>query len=196
MRAIRQVIPVLLLLLAPLGAGAAEKGFSNEEATKIGEQLTKQLDIAPDKRLIIHDRLAKWMAENRNTKFGGVPITGVFAYRIGEGGLIVKVMDGKGLLRYAGQEQEHPLKLKSVSVGATVGGGADYGVGIVLGPDAPMSFGGQYKLTQVGATAGTAGTTDAELSKSGGADRVVLLGTGNGFSASATGGELRIIVGK
>jgi hypothetical protein len=196
MMMLRRFVPLFGLLLFASGspASAAGKGFTKDQTVQLADQLTTQVGIQPDKRSIIRDRLEKWYREDRDVKFAGTPVMGVFAYRAGEGGLIVEVLEGHGLLRYYGQDKDHTIKLKSVSAGAQAGGNSEDGIGIVLGPDAPMTFGGEYKMTSVGATAGTAGVSNSELSKSGSSDRVILLASGNGFSAKAGGGSLKIIV--
>jgi hypothetical protein len=188
------VMPVLLL---PLAAWGVEGGFTDAEAQQIGEALTKKLGVEPDKQSMIHNRLQSWMTEKREGKFANLPITGVFAYKMGEGGLVVKFTSGKGLLRYYGEDKDHTLKIKGVAAGATAGGSSDHGVGIIMGPNAPMSFGGSYKTTQTGATAGTGGVSTAELTRKepgGEKIKIVLLGTATGLSASAQGGGFTIEV--
>lgn len=192
-----RIASLVMLLLAPAVASARTHGYTNKEAVKVGDELTTQMQIAPDKRAIIHDRLQGWMAETRNTKYSGLPISGVFAYHAGEGGVIVKVIRGKGLLRYYGEDTDHPLLIKSLTAGAQLGGSSEMGVGVVLGPNASKTFGGDYKMTELAATAGSASASSAELRRKGGgtgSERVVLVGTSTGLQGTAAGGKLQIIV--
>jgi hypothetical protein len=190
------VMPLMLLPLIALGASDA--GYTDGEAVKLAGELSSKLGLDQEKQLAIHSKLEKWMAEKRDDrKFGNQPIAGVFAYKLGEGGLIVKVQRGKGLVRFYGEERNHPIRLTGVGAGASAGGSSESGIGVILGPASPVSFGGTYAMTQTGAAAADTGGSATELSRktaSGEKTRVVLLGTASGLSAGAQGGEITINV--
>jgi len=197
MKIARLLVPALVVLSA-IGASAASKSFDDSQAVAIGDQLMLQLGMDAGKRAEVHNRLQSWMQTDRVSKVGGMPITGVFAYKIGEGGLIVKVIDGQGLVRFADIPTVRSLKMHSVTGGAQIGGSAESGVGVMVGEGTPVDFGGEYSVRAVAATAGAAAASSEELIRKGapgGGHRVFLIGVARGLSATAAAGKLTITVG-
>ena len=192
----------MVLTVCALAAPAtAKEGYSDEEALSVAGQLAKQLGMPEEKRetakarlsAVLHD--ATWQAKHAN-----LPVRGVFAYQMGEGGLIVKVKKGKGLLRWVGGGSTSTLQLKSVTVGAQIGGSSEWGFGLVLGIGNPDLFGGDYDGSTVSATMGGAGTNMMELTRKNAVGpafhKVYLIGASSGASANAGGGKLTIVVGR
>jgi hypothetical protein len=170
--------------------------YSNEETLTTARELAQKLGMPPEKRGRLEERLLTALGSYRfAVRYGGRGIQGVFAYQLGEGGLIVKVKKGKGLLRWKGEAREHALALSSVTVGAQIGGSSEWGFGLVVGLSEPGGFGGDYSGSTVSATFATAGTGVTELSrKRYGAPphKVYLLGSASGASANAGGGQLTL----
>jgi hypothetical protein len=188
-------ISLALLLLCPLSARA--EGFSPVEAVAAARDLGDRMGMPPEKRQLVEARLREILEGPRfRAKYAGMPIRGVFAYQMGEGGLIVKVKKGRGLLRWKGVPREANLELKSVTVGAQIGGSSEWGFGVVASAeDVRNSFGGDYSGGTVAATMGSAGTSMMELTNKGGYaphHKVYLVGTASGASANAGGGQLTI----
>jgi hypothetical protein len=188
------VMPLMLLPLIALGAAGA--GYSDDEAVKLAGDLSSKLDVDQAKQHAVHTKLEKWLAHKRDDgKFANMPISGVFAYKLGEGGLVVKMTHGKGLAHFYGEDRDHKIKLTGFSAGATAGGSSETGVGVILGTTSLQSFAGTFGMTQTGAAAVESGGGITELSKKGGAGdkmRVVLLGSSSGLTAGAQGGEITI----
>jgi hypothetical protein len=187
----------LLLLLAP--AIAQAEGYATSEAVAAARELGQRMGMPPEKRQLVEARLKEILEGPRfQAKYSGMPIRGVFAYQMGEGGLIVKVKKGRGLLRWKGVAREANLELKSVTVGAQIGGSSEWGFGVIASAqDVRNSFGGDYSGGTVAATMGGAGTAMMELTnKSGYAPlhKVYLVGAASGASANAGGGQLTIRV--
>jgi hypothetical protein len=115
---------------------------------------------------------------------------------MGEGGLLVKVKRGKGLAHLDGIAGDARLVLKSVTVGANIGGSSEWGVGLVLGLAHPNGFGGDYSGTAIAATIADASTTTTELhSKNAYAPHnIYLVGSATGAAADAGGSSLTIQV--
>jgi hypothetical protein len=187
----------IMLAFAARGA-AAREGYSDEEIVSVANQLAKQLAMPEDKRETAKSRLATVLKDPKwRAKHGDLPVRGVFAYQMGEGGVIVKVKKGKGLLRWQSGGSAS-LQLKSVTVGAQIGGSSEWGFGLVLGIGNPDLFGGDYDGSTVSATMGGVGTNMMELTRKNAvgpaAHKVYLIGASSGASANAGGGKLTITV--
>jgi hypothetical protein len=169
------------------------------EIISVAGQLAKQLGMPDDKREIAKARLATVLHDPKwREKHGSLPVRGVLAYQMGEGGLLVKVKKGKGVVQWHGGGKTETLQLKSVTFGAQIGGSSEWGFGLVLGIGSPELFGGDYDGTTVSATMGGAGTSMMELTRKNAvgpaAHTVYLIGSSSGASANAGGGKLTIVV--
>lgn len=119
----------------------------------------------------------------------------VFAYQMGEGGFIVKQTRGKGLVECAGDART--FTIKSTTFGAMIGGSSEWGVGLVFGITSSSSFGGDYKGSTRGATAGDASTNVTELKVAGTVaperyHELYMIGAAAGLSANAGGARLTL----
>src|SRR5262249_17994895 len=130
--------------------------------------------------------------------FASGGINGIFAYQLGEGGFLVKVKKGKGLAAILGETNEMPLKLKSVTFGAQVGGGSEWGFGVILRLRTRGAFGGDYSGDSRGAAAGEESVSITKLVKKGVQapdptyHEVYMIGAAAGLSAGAAVGSLTI----
>lgn len=178
------------------GKASPGGGYSLAQAVETARALAQKAGMTVDKQEVLFKRLDKHF-ESIVSKHDGKPISGVIAYQMGEGGLIVKVKKGKGFIRFHGDKEDHAIELKSVSVGANVGGSSEWGVGLVFGLSDRPFFGGDYSGTTRGATAGEASTNTTDLAKAKAVDpaeyhQIVLLGTAAGLSANAGSAKLTI----
>ena len=186
-----------LALWAPTTARA--DGMGTKEVLATASRLAQQIAMPPDKRALVERRLAALMKDARfQAKYQSTPIRGVLAYQMGEGGFVVKVKKGHGVVKLEGEAGEAKLVLKSVTVGAQIGGSSEWGLGLVLGLSSPRIFGGDYSGGTVGATMAESGTGMMELTSKQAADghKVYLIGTAAGASANAGGGKLTIEVAR
>jgi hypothetical protein len=194
----------LVLQLGTAEAKGPLKGeYSKEEILANAKELAQEVGMSFDKRDAVLDRLQVMLSENWTSKYGEGEegkIRGLFAYQMGEGGLLVKVKKGHGRVRFVGSRESHDIELKSVSWGAVIGGSSEWGFGLVLGLGDESYFGGKYDGKSIGATAATASTNTTELRRKGSDvredHRVVLIGTAAGLSANAAGATLNIKVKK
>lgn len=199
MRLATVMLAVCTTLVTMLPAASAGEGWSDDEVLAAAAALARQLAMPDDKRDTAKARLSAVMRDARwRANYAALPVRGVFAYQMGEGGVIVKVKKGKGLLRWAGEHGTTTLQLKSVTVGAQIGGSSEWGFGLVLGIGNPQLFGGDYDGSTVSATMGGAGTNMMELTRKNAAGpafhKVYLVGASSGASANAGGGKLTITV--
>ena len=112
-------VTAVLGLAASAPDAAAREGYGDGEIVSVAGQLAEKLGMPADKRATAQNRLAALLKDARfHAKYGGLPVRGVFAYQMGEGGLIVKVKKGRGLVRWSGEAGNATLALKSVTVGA------------------------------------------------------------------------------
>jgi hypothetical protein len=196
MMQLHKMIAVVLLLAS---TAARAQGYSAEEAAQTAAELAQKIGMPGDKQQTVQLRLRDVLGSPRfQAKYAGMQIRGVFAYQMGEGGLIIKVKKGRGLLRWKGSPRELPLELKSVTVGAQIGGSSEWGLAVIASAkDVTRGFGGDYTGGTLAATMGGAGATMMELTnKTGFAPhhKVYLVGTASGASANAGGGQLTIRV--
>jgi hypothetical protein len=178
---------------------ARADGLSKKEVLATASRLAQAIAMPPDKRALVEKRLAKVMDDARfQAKYAGAPIRGVLAYQMGEGGFVVKVKKGHGVAKLEGEPGDAKLVLKSVTVGAQIGGSSEWGLGLVLGLTSPRIFGGDYSGETAAATMAEAGTAMMELTSKQAADahKVYLIGTAAGASANAGGGKLTIEVAR
>lgn len=178
---------------------ARAEGMGAKECVATADRLARELGMPADKRALVGKRLAAVMEDARfQTKYRGLPVRGVLAYQMGEGGFVVKVKKGHGLARLEGEAGDAKLVIKSVTVGAQIGGSSEWGVGLVLGLTTPKVFGGDYSGGTVTATMAESGTGMMELTSKTAMDghKVYLIGTASGASANAGGGSLTIQVAR
>ena len=191
-----KVIGVLALVSLPAAAGQPSP-YSSKEVLTTGHRLAEKIGMPEEKRLLVENRLSTIL---RGPKFqartGGAPVFGVFAYQMGEGGLIVKVKSGKGVLRFHDEGDDASLQMKSVAVGAMVGGSSEWGIGLVTGLEAIDDFGGDYSGDTKNAAAGSAGAGVTELASKQHFHKVYLIGSASGLTANAGSGKLTIKVGR
>jgi len=199
------IIAVFMLALA-LPSGAEGKGkkkgkaklsraYTTAGVAKAYDKLAEQVRLSAEKRKELKDLVEvtmarKWFKAAAKKK----PVRGVFVYSSGEGGFIVKYMNGDGYAAFKGSKEGGKVHLKAWSAGAQVGGSASWGVGLVMGLKKVSDFGGDYKGGIKGATAGDSATRGAVmLSKSGkrGHD-LALITVGRGMSAGVGGASLTI----
>jgi hypothetical protein len=172
------------------------QGYTRTQAVDLSDKLTQRLGVDPDQRIAVRERLNTWLSENQNSQ---LPIEGVLAYKMGQGGVIVAVTKGKGLVRYYGQDKDHQLEISGVSGGAQIGGSSEFGVGVILGQNAPETFSGKYNVGNVNATSPDGSTNVAELTKRdapAGSGKVILVGSATGLSATVAAGQLSLTVKK
>jgi hypothetical protein len=190
----------ILIAAYLLSASAARaQNYSTDEAALAGSELARQIGMPDDKRITVETRFRDVLNSERfRAKYAGMQLRGVFAYQMGEGGLIVKVKKGRGLLRWRGSPHELHLELKSVTVGAQIGGSSEWGLAVIASAkDVTRGFGGDYSGGTVAASMGSAGTTMMELTNKGGFaphHKIYLVGIASGASANAGGGQLTIRV--
>jgi hypothetical protein len=199
MMQMHKILCLGLLYSVAWSAAAHAQAWSAEEAVQAAAQLAQKMGMPPEKRQVVEVRLRDVLSGPRfQSKYAGMQIRGVFAYQMGEGGLIVKVKKGRGLLKWKGSARELHLELKSVTVGAQIGGSSEWGLAVVASAqDVEHGFGGDYQGGTVAATMGGAGTTMMELTSKGGyapTHKIYLVGTASGASANAGGGALTIRV--
>ena len=92
-----------------------------------------------------------------------MPPVAVFTYMAGEGGLVVKFMNGEGLISFKDGRQAAPIYIKSWSAGMQAGGSALYGAGVVMGMSNEADFGGDYTGGFTKAIAGDEATPNGNL---------------------------------
>jgi hypothetical protein len=184
---------VALALAAPARARA---GWSAEDIIAVSKDLSKKLGTPVEKAHPVYERLEAKLKEPGML----ARVAGVFAYQMGEGGLILKVKKGKGLARLR-KGGDRPLQLNSLSVGAQIGGSSEWGIGLILDLKSEGAFGGEYKGNVRGATAGGASMSVSELRRADVSDEALyhelyLIGNASGLSGNAAGAQLTITVGR
>jgi hypothetical protein len=193
---VMKAIGVLALLSLPAAARPLTP-YSRQEVLTTGHRLAAKIGMPEEKRVLIENRLGTVLRDLEfQARAGGPPISGVFAYQIGEGGFIVKYKSGKGVLRLRDDADDESLQLKSWAVGAMVGGSSEWGIGLVTGLEQADDLGGDYSGNNKSAAAGSAGTGITELSSKNphAFHKIYLVGSSSGLTANAGRGTLTIHV--
>lgn len=178
-------------------AAGANRSYDELEAT--AQRLALAIGMPPERQQLALGRLRTAFQRGKVAAFaGGGAINGIFAYQMGEGGFLVKVKKGKGLASILGDNRDAPLKLKSVTFGAQVGGGSEWGFGVILGMRSRAAFGGDYSGDTRGATAGEESVSITKLGKKGLGSgdpmyhEIYMIAAASGLSAGAAVGSLNI----
>ncbi len=136
------------IILAALGSQPSSgpgSAYDINEIIAVTKELGKSLDWPDDK---IGDLVAniKKAAQGDIYKQEVAPkgVVGVFVYRATEAGLILKVMRGSGLVTFKAGRKAAEISLRSTSVGAHIGGSAEWGAGLIVGLKKDSDFGGEY----------------------------------------------------
>jgi len=176
---------------------SADRSYEELEAT--ARRLAAAIGMPAERQAVTLGRLRTAFQRGKVAAFaGGLGINGVFAYQMGEGGFLVKVKKGKGLAAILGDGRDVPLTLKSVTFGAQVGGGSEWGFGVILGLRVRGAFGGDYSGDNRGATAGQESVNITKLVKKGVSSgdplyhELYMIGAAAGLSAGAALGSLNI----
>ncbi len=197
-RARRIVFGAILTLLAALPSNGQGRGYDLDQIVALTKELGKAQDWPEEKisDLVINIKKA---AEGDIYKQEVAPkgVVGVFAYRATEAGLVVKIMRGTGLVTFTSGRKAAEITLRSTSVGAQVGGSAEWGVGMIVGLKKDTDFGGEYSGAAHDAVVGDDTSTIGALLTStagNGTDphAIFVVKTGRGFSANAGGTKLTI----
>lgn len=185
---------IALFALTTFAAAPARAEWSGEQIDKIAQELAQKLAAPLDK---VQPALAR-LHEKVASEGLAARVAGVMAYHLGEGGLIVKLKKGNGYVRFR-RGGEAALTMKSVTVGANVGGSSEWGLGLIVDLQSEAAFGGKYKGKETGATAIDASVSVNDLRRAevwdpAMAHRLILIGSASGLSANAGHAELTITV--
>jgi len=196
-RANRVGISLIVLILMPLSIMGQGGGYTGDEVLTITKELAKNLEWPADKVGDLVANIKKAMqGEIYKQEVEPKAITGVFVYRATEAGLILKVMRGSGLATFKSGRKAAEISLRSTSVGAHIGGSAEWGAGLVLGLKKDSDLGGEYTGSARSAVAidesssyGVLFTPSAGGSES---HSIFVVITGRGLSASAGTSKMTI----
>jgi len=190
-----------LVMFVPLASGGEPQYLDRSEIKKLAGDLMKRIHTPADTRDEVLRRIKKAL---KSKHFKQLPdtkkIRGMFAYNIGEGGLLVKFKRGSGKADFKGGPSNVKVKFKSTSFGAQAGGSREWGIGLILGLKDPKKFGGPYKGDQRGAIAVESGFSisaltrvDVDVEDGDEYHSVYMIGAAKGLSASAAWAKLTII---
>lgn len=170
-----------------------EASFGINEVPARVDTLTRQMRFPAVRRAEIEGRLDKLLGHDdfrKTVETRGIGAVG--AYRLGEGGAVVKVTKGDGMLAVAGSETTRRFDFKSTSFGALVGGSAGWGVVLFVGLEGADSAPGKYRGSVKGATAldESAGVSKFDHECAG--HSIYFVGTAAGLSANAGKAKLTL----
>ena len=173
---------------------------SYESLEKHARRLADDIGMPADRRDLALSRLRTAFENGKIGAFSKEStLNGIFAYQMGEGGFLVKVKKGKGAAYLSSTEPNVALEFKSVTFGAQVGGGSEWGFGVILGLRNTAAFGGDYEGNTRGATAGSESLNITKLTKNGLSStdpsyhELYLVAVAKGLSAGAAIGNLTIL---
>lgn len=106
--------------------------------------------VEPDKASEIKGKVDK-VLKRRWSELDSEGVMGVGAFRMGGGGLLIKVTKGDGVMSFADDKTVN-YTMKSTGIGANIGGAGMWGVMLLVGLKVKKGFGGSYKGSDKGAT--------------------------------------------
>ncbi|OGD12087.1 MAG: hypothetical protein A2Y86_09225 [Candidatus Aminicenantes bacterium RBG_13_62_12] len=189
----RGVLSVLLFLASTLALAGS---YAPSEIVAEVKNLARKMDLAPDKTAELVQKVETALQSTElKEEIQNKPVNAVMVYSSAEGGLVVKIMKGQGLVSFKDGRKNAPIYLKSVSAGAMIGGGAQWAAGLILGLKNEGELGGDYKGVKKSAAAVDA-TTSGGIFLMGAKDhKIFLVTTVRGFSADAGKTKLTITRG-
>ncbi len=124
------------------------------------------------------------------------PVRAVGVYRHGEGGLVVKVGRGSGIVRTADSGWEESFVIDSLGAGAVVGGSANWGIVLAFGLDRASDLEGKYAGVVKSATALDENVGVVRMKHRDRSHTLWFIGIAEGLAANAGGEELRFSFGE
>lgn len=156
-------------------------------------ELAGTLAISPTQRVALREKLDAFLA---SPKFAAVHaaagVQAVGVYRLGEGGVVVKIARGDGTMRFAGVQGDREFALRYTSVGAQVGGSASWGVVLATGLRSIDQVEGTYEGAVASATAIEESAGAVRMGHKGDHHNIYLVSIGAGLSANA--GEAKLVL--
>jgi hypothetical protein len=196
------IISLAICLSIPTPS-SAESGYTNDEIIAIARDLGQKIEMSD---LKISNLVENFKQVCKRDEFKQAAkdkaISAVFVYRATEAGLIYKKMSGGGFVFFKQNGKSSKIKLDSSSLGAQIGGSAEWGLGLVIGLKNPEDFGGAYSGRRKSATAMDSTTAWGEVfsnsssAESNKAHDIILILTGRGLSAGNSRGKLVITLEK
>lgn len=183
-------------MVAMAATPARAEDYTVGEVRAIARELATKMNVPLDKQGDLWTRLDR--ALDDPAFFSGRPqVNGVIVYQRGGGGFIVKVQKARALGRFKAHPKLAMLQFEQVSYGATVGGGTEYGVALVLGLQDVMFLGGEYSGGTRGGTMGKASMSVTEVTHKATVGtpayhKLYLIGTGAGAGADAAGASIKL----
>lgn len=160
--------------------------FTVDQVRAQADTLTKQMEFPAVRRAEIEQRLDDVLGHDElRATLERRGIGAVGAYRLGEGGAVVKVTDGDGILALPGSETTRKFAFKSTSFGAVVGGSAGWGVVLFVGLDGADEAAGKYRGSVKGATALDESSGVSKFDHETAGHSIYFVGTATGLSANA-----------
>src|SRR4030042_3324956 len=127
----RGVLSILLFLASALALAGS---YAPSEIVAEVKNLARKMDLAPYKAAELVQKVETALQRTElKEEIQNKPVNAVMVYSSAEGGLVVKIMKGQGLVSFKDGRKNAPIYLKSVSAGAMIGGGAQWAAGPVLG---------------------------------------------------------------
>jgi|WetSurMetagenome_2_1015567.scaffolds.fasta_scaffold341185_1 hypothetical protein len=196
------IISLAICMSIPI-LSSAESGYTNDEIIAIARDWGQKIEMSD---LKISNLVENFKQICKGDEFKQAvkdkAISAVFIYRATEAGLIYKKMSGGGFVFFKQNGKSSKIKLDSSSLGAQIGGSAEWGLGLVIGLKNPADFGGAYSGRRKSATAMDSTTSWGEVfSNSSSAENnkahdIILILTGRGLSAGNSWGKLIITLEK
>jgi lipid-binding SYLF domain-containing protein len=186
---------LLSLSCSRLGA----EGLTTDEIVRIARDLGERIEM-PEEKIddLIHNFKEAVQEGPYEKALASKPAAAVLVYRRTEAGLLYKRSSGYGLVKLAGEDEPVEVTLKSSSIGAQIGGSAEWGIGVVMGLRDRTDFGGRYAGEEKSATAADQTTpwgafiTNAAYVERLKAHDIFVVVTGRGLSAGVSDAQFTI----
>lgn len=173
--------------------GSFDEGTIRAEAAKLSDELA--IDRVQQTELLarLDEVLASGAFASASKR---APVRAVGVYRRGEGGLVVKVGRGDGLVRTADDGWTESFVIDSLGAGAVVGGSASWGIVLAFGLERAADLEGKYVGVVKSATALDESVGALQMKHRQRNHTLWFIGIAEGLAANAGGEELRFSFGE
>ena len=179
---------------APLSVSQGS-AYGSEEILRLAKELVVSLEMPADKQSVLLDKLEKILNDPNfrpeiYQDMQKIGVSGVFSYRLGEGGAVLTVKSGRAVARIKGRAGAERYRMTGADLGAQLAASREWGIGLVFGLREGESFAGKYLGTQRSASM-VAGSGTAAMVPKRGNHKLVMVGAGSGVSLDISGSQLK-----
>ncbi len=198
-RSISVAIVALFVVAALPSVSSAQTGYTNDEIISLIRSLGTKLEAPADKLADLTRNFKRAAADDSfKAMINYRPIVGLVLFRAVEAGVVYKRRSGSGLALFKATGRTVEIQVSGSSLGASIGGSAEWSLGLLVDLKDPHDFGGTYAGREKVATAAgstttrAASLTNADYVESGKVHDLIVIVSGRGLSAGVSNAKITI----